>query len=117
MAKTIEQEERVSVTYACGHVWFFRGTAPTRGALVWCRRCERDTRVSKGATNITVRCRACAWKAPYGASRIAADSAAITHKNAHTGHVVDVRDGSEILHTFGTVTVPRPDSDTSEIPY
>jgi hypothetical protein len=117
MAKTITEEERVSVTYACGHVWFFRGTAPRCGDWVWCRRCERDTRVSRGPVSITVRCRGCAWKAPYGTAKLRAESDAIAHKNAHTGHVVDVRDGSTILHTFGTVTVPSPDSDTSEIPY
>lgn len=103
------------VTFDCHHTRVFGEPAPALRDVIWCVRCNRDTRVKSAPAEYRIRCQDCGYVRRLGTGKTNAELAAIGHRKSKPGHIVDMYNGHKLTYTFGsrdlTVTPMLPDSD------
>lgn len=98
------------VTFLCGHVRIFQGSAPpVVGDELWCVKCRNTTFVSVAPDEWRIRCRGCRYARAYGAAKLNAEIGAVRHRRAFSGHIVELLNGQEISRVFGQRTGPDRD--------
>lgn len=98
----------IEVTLECEHKIAFRQYPPKRAERIWCVKCEDMKSVKQAPPEFNVKCKSCSVSKNYGRDKDKAEHAATAHRNNRPTHVVQVRDGLEVLATYG------PPEDTLE---
>lgn len=98
----------IEVTLICEHKVSFRQYPPKRAERIWCVKCEDMKTVKEAPPEFNVKCKSCSVHKNYGRDEDKAQHAATAHRNRRPWHVVQVRDGLEVLATY------EPSDDTLE---
>lgn len=97
---TIEDEMTPTVILLdCGRTLTFTVSPPKTGEFIYCSYHTHYVRVRLGNAEYRVRCTQCRMSRGTGAARLDAEMRAVKHAQK-TGHSVEIRRGSEIVHTL-----------------
>lgn len=109
------------VTFDCRHVRIWQANPPIINETVWCPQCRKEVKVLSAPAEWRIRCRDCAYSRPFGTGKTGAEIAAAKHRQAHPGHVIEIRNGNVIANVFGlrdqTVTTSSSSCDPECLPF